>query len=187
VKNRFTVTELPLKGLRLIERQCVADQRGFLSRIFCAEEFAAAHSALAISQINHTRTNRRGAVRGLHFQQPPFAEVKLVTCIRGRVWDVAVDVRAGSVTLLRWHAELLSADNLRALMIPAGFAHGFQALTDECELLYLHSAPYVREAESGLNPRDPMLSIGWPLEITDLSSRDAAHEFLRGDFPGVML
>jgi dTDP-4-dehydrorhamnose 3,5-epimerase len=113
--------------------------------------------------------------------------MKLVTCIRGEVWDVAVDVRAGSPTFLQWHAERLSPENGRALLLPEGFAHGFQALTDEAELLYCHSAPYVPGAEGGLNPRDPRLEIAWPLAITDMSARDAQHPLLDANFAGLVV
>jgi dTDP-4-dehydrorhamnose 3,5-epimerase len=187
VLNRFTVTGLPLAGLKLIERQRLGDARGFLSRLFCAEELGAAGWNQPIVQINHTYTAQRGAVRGLHFQRPPHAEMKLVSCIRGEVWDVAVDVRAGSKTILHWHAERLSADNGRALLIPEGFAHGFQALTDDVELLYCHSAAYMAEAEAGLNARDPTLAITWPLPIAELSPRDAQHPTLNEQFAGVAL
>jgi dTDP-4-dehydrorhamnose 3,5-epimerase len=113
--------------------------------------------------------------------------MKQVSCIRGKVWDVAVDLRAGSPSFLHWHAEELSADNYRALLIPEGFAHGFQALTDEVELLYCHSATYHPEAEAGLNPQDSTLAINWPLEITELSSRDAHHPMIDQNFSGLAL
>jgi dTDP-4-dehydrorhamnose 3,5-epimerase len=185
--NRFTVANLPLAGLKLVERQRLGDERGFFSRLFCAEELGAAGWIKPIAQINHTYTAQRGTVRGLHFQRPPHAEMKLVSCIRGEVWDIAVDVRAGSKTFLYWHAERLAADNRRALLLPEGFAHGFQALTDEVELLYCHSAAYTAAAESGLNAKDPMLAITWPLPITELSSRDAQHPMLNEQFAGVAL
>ena len=111
--------------------------------------------------------------------------MKLVSCIRGEVWDVAVDIRAGSPTFLQWHAERLAADN--AMLIPEGFAHGFQALTDNVELLYCHSAAYVPAAEAGLNPQDPRLSISWPLPIAELSPRDANHPMVAEPFPGITL
>jgi len=114
-------------------------------------------------------------VRGLHYQKPPHAEAKLVSCIRGEVWDLVLDLRHGSATFLHWHAQRLSADNACALLIPQGFAHGFQALTDDAELLYCHSAAYAPECEAGLNPSDPRLAIAWPLPIADLSPRDAAR------------
>jgi dTDP-4-dehydrorhamnose 3,5-epimerase len=183
--SRFSVFDLPLPGLKLVERQRIGDGRGFLSRLFCAEELAAAGWVKPIAQINHTRTTKCGTVRGMHFQRPPHSEMKLVSCIRGEVWDVALDVRSGSPTFLHWHAERLSVDNNRALLIPEGFAHGFQALTDDVELLYCHSAAYAAEAEVGLNPQDPRLAVAWPLAITELSARDACHPLVESGFEGV--
>lgn len=185
--NRFAVTALPLAGLKLIERQCLGDSRGFLSRLFCVEELDAAGWCKPIAQINHTYTARRGTVRGMHHQHQPHAEMKMVTCIRGEVWDVAVDLRKGSPTFLHWHAEVLSADNNRALLIPEGFAHGFQALTDDVELLYCHSAVHRPDAEAALNAQDPRLAITWPLEIAELSLRDAKHPLIDSTFEGVRL
>jgi dTDP-4-dehydrorhamnose 3,5-epimerase len=176
--SRFEVSATPLSGLTLVRRQRLGDSRGFLARLFCAEELAAAGWHGPIAQINHTFTARQGTVRGLHFQRPPHAEAKLVSCLRGRVWDVAVDVRQGSPTFLHWHAQELSADNGLALLIPAGFAHGFQALSDDVELLYCHSAAHAPQAEGGLNPQDPRLAIAWPVPITELSARDVGHALL---------
>jgi dTDP-4-dehydrorhamnose 3,5-epimerase len=113
--------------------------------------------------------------------------MKLVSCIRGEVWDVAVDVRVNSPTFLQWHAENLSAENGRALLIPEGFAHGFQALTDDVELLYFHSASHNAEAEFGLYHADPRLSIRWPLAISELSGRDAKHPLITDEFKGVLI
>lgn len=185
--NRFAVTALPLAGLKLIERQCLGDRRGFLSRLFCVEELDAAGWCKPIAQINHTYTAHRGTVRGMHYQHPPHAEMKLVTCIRGEVWDVAVDLRTGSATFLHWHAEILSPDNHRALLIPEGFAHGFQALTDDVELLYCHSAVHSPDAEAALNAQDPRLAITWPLGIAELSPRDSKHPLIDSTFEGVRL
>jgi dTDP-4-dehydrorhamnose 3,5-epimerase len=185
--SRFTLTDLPLSGLKRIERQPMRDERGFLARLFCTDALATAGWAKPISQINHTRTAKRGTVRGMHFQHPPYAEMKLVCCIRGEVWDVAVDVRNGSPTFLCWHAERLSADNGYALVIPEGFAHGFQALTDDAELIYCHSTAYTPQAEGGLNPCDPHLAIAWPLTITELSARDNGHPSLVSGFEGVLI
>jgi dTDP-4-dehydrorhamnose 3,5-epimerase len=184
--SRFEVTELPLAGLKRVQRRKLGDARGFLSRVFCAEELAPAGWTRPIAQINHTFTARRGTVRGLHYQRPPHAEMKLVNCLRGQVWDVAVDLRAGSPTFLRWHAERLSADNGCALLIPQGFAHGFQALSDDVELLYCHSAAYAAEAEAGLHPTDKGLEIAWPLPVGELSERDSQHPPLRRDFEGIV-
>ena len=176
--SRFTVTDLPLSGLKRIERTRLGDSRGFLSRLFCAEEFARAGWNKPVAQINHTLTGQQGAVRGMHFQHPPHAEMKLVTCVRGEVWDVAVDIRADSATFFKWHAEILSAENNRAMLIPEGYAHGFQAMTSDVELLYFHSAGYCASAEGGFNPCDPGLSISWPLAISEMSERDQAHPAL---------
>jgi dTDP-4-dehydrorhamnose 3,5-epimerase len=176
-----------LDGLKRIERQRLGDSRGFLSRIFCAKELAQAGWNKPIEQINHTYTAKRGTVRGMHFQRPPHAEMKLVSCLRGEVLDVAVDLRRGSPTFLQWHAEHLSAVNGFALLIPEGFAHGFQTLTDDAELLYCHSAAYVPEAEAGLNPTDQKLAIHWPLAITELSARDSQHPMLNEQFSGLVL
>jgi dTDP-4-dehydrorhamnose 3,5-epimerase len=187
VLNRFTVIDLPLPGLKLVERQRLADSRGFLSRLFCAKELGAVGWNHPIIQINHTYTAKRGTVRGLHFQRPPASEMKLVSCIRSEVWDVSVDLRTGSKTFLHWHAELLSADNKRALLIPEGFAHGFQALADDVELFYCHSAAYTPAAEAGLNARDPTLAITWPLPIAELSPKDAQLPMLNEQFAGLAL
>ena len=113
--------------------------------------------------------------------------MKLVSCIRGEIYDVAVDVRAGSPTFLNWYAERLSAENGRALLIPEGFAHGFQALTDDVELLYCHSASHNPAAEAGLNPHDACLDIAWPVSITELSTRDASHPLIATEYEGVLL
>ena len=182
---RFAVIATPLEGLVVIERQRLQDERGFFSRFFCADELGPSGFDGAVAQINHTLTRRRGAVRGMHFQSPPHGEVKLVSCLRGSIFDVAVDVRHGSPTFLQWHGETLSADNARSLLIPRGFAHGFQALDDDCELLYLHSAPYVAAAEGALHHADPALAIRWPLPVTDLSGRDRSHPHITLEFAGL--
>jgi dTDP-4-dehydrorhamnose 3,5-epimerase len=185
--TRFAITDLPLAGLKLVERRPLGDARGFLARLFCAAELAAAGWTQPVAQINHTLTASRGTVRGLHFQRPPHAEMKLVSCIRGEVWDVAVDLRPDSPSYLRWHAERLSADNHRALLIPEGFAHGFQALTDGVELLYCHSTPYAPEAEDGLNALDPRLAIAWPIPGAERSARDGGLPVIDESFVGVRL
>ena len=183
--SRFAVDDMPLAGLKRVTRQRIGDQRGFLSRLFCADELAGAGWHRPIAQINHTLTAVRGTVRGMHFQRPPHAEMKLVSCIRGEVWDVVVDLREGSATFLRWHAERLSADSGHALLIPEGFAHGFQALTDDVELLYCHSMPHEPAAEGGLHPMDPALSIAWPLPAANLSPRDGQHKLMDANFRGL--
>lgn len=182
----FDFSPTPLTGLLLLQRQAIEDSRGFLSRLFSADELRAAGIDKPIAQINHTLTRTRGAVRGMHFQFPPHAEVKLVTCVRGEILDVAVDIRRDSPTFLSWHGEILSAANRRSLLIPEGFAHGFQALAENCELIYLHTARYHAAAEGGLNAADPKLAIAWPLPIGELSDRDRAHPLLDGTFTGIV-
>lgn len=186
-RSRFVCTPLPLYGLVRVQRQPLQDARGLFERMFCADELAAAGWTQPIAQINHSLTRQRGSVRGLHYQRPPHTEMKLVSCLRGEVWDVAVDLRAGSPTFLQWHAERLSPDNACALLIPPGFAHGFQALADDAELLYLHSAAYAPGAEAGLNPLDPRLALPWPLPVAEMSERDRSHALLTASFEGVPL
>jgi len=185
LSTRFDILDTPLAGLRILQRQQIGDSRGYLERLFCAEELQVLVPGKHIAQINHTFTSRRGTVRGLHFQRPPHAEIKFVSCLRGEVFDVAVDLRHDSPSFLRWHAELLSADNHKTLVIPEGFAHGFQALTDDSEMLYFHTAAYQPGAEAGLHVQDPRLAIQFPLPVAGLSPRDAAHPMLDEDFTGV--
>lgn len=185
--NRFTITDLPLAGLKRIQRQSLGDNRGYLTRLFCAEELASSGWMKPIAQVNHTYTAKKGTVRGMHFQHLPHAEMKLVSCIRGEVWDVAVDLRMNSPTFLHWHAERLSGENGCALLIPEGFAHGFQALTGDVELLYCHAEAYTAHAEGGLSPTDPCLGIAWPLAIAELSVRDAGHSLITSSFEGVRI
>lgn len=181
----MNVIPTSLAGVFVIERQIHTDHRGFLSRLFCAEALRPAGWVAPIAQVNHTFTAAGGTVRGLHFQYPPHAEMKLVTCVRGAVWDVAVDIRRGSPTFLRWHAERLSRDNERALLIPEGCAHGFQTLEDNCELLYCHSAAYERDADGGLRHDDPAVAIRWPAAVTHISDRDRSHPLVGSDFQGL--
>lgn len=184
---RFEIIALPLEGLKLVKRKPLFDARGFLSRLFCGEEFEQAGINFPIKQINHTLSLQQGTVRGMHFQRPPYAEAKIVSCLVGSVFDVAVDLRVSSPTYLQWHGEVLSSENQNSLHIPEGFAHGFQTLTEDCELLYLHSASYYPAAEGALNATDPCLSIAWPLPIEERSDRDKNHPFVNHLFCGVSL
>lgn len=185
--NRLTIKDLSLAGMKRVQRLPIGDERGFLARLFCAEELSTTGWDTPIAQINHTYTAKKGTVRGMHFQSPPHAEMKLVSCIRGEVWDVAVDLRHSSPTFLHWYAEKLSVQNGCALMIPKGFAHGFQALSNDVELVYCHSAPYTPESEAGLHPLEPRLAIAWPLPVIELSPRDNRHAMLTDAFEGVHL
>lgn len=185
--GRFDVVATLIAGLDVLVRKPVGDARGSLERMFCAADLAEWTAGLAIAQINRTVTRERGAVRGLHYQYPPHAETKFVTCLRGAVLDVAVDLRRGSPTFLQWHGEVLDEDNRRTLAIPRGFAHGFQCLRDNSELLYFHTAAYNAEAEGALNVRDPRLGIDWPLPVGQMSARDERHPMLDERFEGVTI
>jgi dTDP-4-dehydrorhamnose 3,5-epimerase len=181
----FSIHETPLAGLRLIERKPIGDNRGFLQRLYCQESFELLLRGNTIRQINHTLTRKAGAVRGMHFQYPPHAEIKIISCLKGKVWDVAVDLRKGSPTFLRYHAVVLSEDMPRSYFIPEGFAHGFQALMPDCELIYFHTADYNAAAEGALNALDPWLDIQWPAAITERSERDAQQAMLADNFAGI--
>lgn len=185
--SRFDCIDTSLDGLKIIQRKAIEDDRGFLSRVFCAEVFAEYGFKKAIHQINQTLTKQKGSVRGLHYQLPPHAEIKFVSCIKGEVLDIAVDLRKDSPTFLECYAEILSEKNRRSLLIPEGFAHGFQTLTDNCEMLYLHSAPYIKDAEAGINFADPRLAINLPIKITDISKRDTSHPMIHKTFEGIVV
>lgn len=185
MNKRFDFFETPLVGLFRVDRKPITDRRGFFSRFFCAEEFKAIGFNQSISQINHTVTRQRGAIRGMHFQYPPHSDTKIVTCIQGEIHDVAVDIRKGSPTFLQSHTEVLSAENQSSLFIPDGFAHGYQTLTDNCELFYIHSTSYVPDAEGVINALDPMLALDWPLEVAEISERDRNQPMLNSQFEGV--
>ncbi|MDT8993021.1 dTDP-4-dehydrorhamnose 3,5-epimerase family protein [Curvibacter sp. APW13] len=180
------LSPLPLSGLYEVVRIPREDERGWFERLYCADELRSAGWRMPIAQVNRSFTRTAGTVRGLHFQYPPHQEMKLITCLRGAVWDVVVDVRKGSNTFLKWHGCTLHAGGF-ALLVPEGFAHGFQALTNDAELLYVHSRPYSRSAEGGLHVADPALSISWPLPLHSQSERDQSFEMIGPDFSGVEL
>jgi dTDP-4-dehydrorhamnose 3,5-epimerase len=170
----------PLSGVFELHTQQFVDHRGAFLNAFRAQEaaFAQAWGDRAIAQVNLSRTEAVGAVRGLHLQAPPHSEAKLVRCLRGQVWDVVVDLRPGSPTWGQWHAVELSPQSANALLIPEGCAHGFQVLEPGSELLYLHSGAWVPEAETGVRFDDPQLAFSWPLPPLGLSERDLALPLL---------
>jgi len=181
--SRFEVTELGL-GVKAVKRLSLGDARGSLTRLFCAQDLAAAGWSKPVAQANWVENKLRGTVRGLHYQVAPFAEDKLLFCMEGEIHDVVVDVRRGSPTLLQYVAVNLAAARGDGLLIPAGFAHGYQCLSDDVKLLYFHSEAYAPSAERGLNPLDPTLKIAWPLPIENLSERDQNHAVLKTTFEG---
>jgi len=179
--------KLPLEGAFVIEPEPFADDRGVFARVFCKQELQNILNGKNIVQINHSLTKQKGAIRGMHFQRPPKAEIKMVKCLRGSVFDVMIDLRQGSSTFLKWHGEVLSAENMKMMYVPEGFAHGFQTLEENSELLYFHTEFYSPEHEGRVRYNDPMINISWPLEITDVSERDQNHQLLSRDFKGIIL
>jgi dTDP-4-dehydrorhamnose 3,5-epimerase len=167
---KFLQTRLP--GAFIIELEPREDERGFFARTFCAQEFSAHDLETSFVQCNLSLSRKKGTLRGLHFQRAPMGEVKLVRCIRGAIWDIIVDIRPDSPTFGRHEAVELSAENRRSLYVPRDFAHGFQTLTDDCEVFYQMGAPYVAEAAAGIFAEDPALEIKWPMPITEMSEKD---------------
>lgn len=170
---------LPLSGAYEITLEKRADSRGFFARYYCDDEFAAHGLNTTWVQMNLSSSDAKGTLRGLHFQREPAAEVKLVRCVQGRMWDVIVDLRRGSATFGRHCAVTLEANAANAIYIPKGFAHGFQTLVVDCRLQYAHSTPYAPGVEGGINPLDPDLAIDWPLPPANMSDRDRALTALK--------
>ena len=187
MSGRVVKVGAPMPLLPVLQRVQLGDARGFLERIYEVDAANAFPGSGHVAQVNRTMTWRKGVVRGMHFQRPPYSESKLVHCLRGAVFDVAVDLRVGSPTFLRWHGEILSAANRRCLWIPEGFAHGFQTIEDECEMLYVHSQAYQPDHEDGVHPCDPRIGITWPLNIIQMSDRDQRHSMIDEHFEGVRM
>ena len=167
--------ELPLKGAYTIDLEKREDNRGFFARVFCSEEFGNQGLNINIVQMNTTLSKERGTVRGLHFQRSPKMETKIVRCISGAIWDVIVDIRESSSTYGKWYGLELNDNNRKMMYVPEGFAHGFQTLIDNVELLYLHSEFYSKEHEDGLLYNDKAIAIDWPLPVSEISERDKSH------------
>lgn len=170
----------PIAGLWLLRTLPVADARGSLTRLYCADTLQQVAPGVRFVQTNHTLTHRRGCVRGLHVQRAPALDHKLVRCLRGAVYDVAADLRAGSPTFGQWFGIELHGD--LQLLIPPGVAHGFQTLRPGVEMLYQHSAAYAPQHEAGVRHDDPHLAICWPLAVSELSERDRSHPLLEHGF-----
>jgi dTDP-4-dehydrorhamnose 3,5-epimerase len=164
--------ETKLKGLYIIELEPKIDERGYLVRAFCEEELRKNGLQFTIVQTNQTLTKKKGTIRGMHFQKPPRAEDKIVQCLKGIIFDVVIDLRENSSTYGQWVAEELTEDNKKMFLIPKGFAHGFQTLTDNCEIQYLMSEFYSPEQASGVRWNDPLFNIKWPIKNPVLSEKD---------------
>jgi dTDP-4-dehydrorhamnose 3,5-epimerase len=176
---------LPFKGAYIIEPEVYHDERGSFYRFFCADEFRQIGHNKPWVQLNHSYTKSKATVRGLHFQLPPHTEIKMVKCIVGKILDIIVDLRKGSSTYLQWTGAEISADNRRMMYIPEGFAHGFQTLTDDCEMIYHHSEVYTKDAERGIRFDDPVINIKWPLPPLHTSARDLQFPLITKQFQGI--
>ncbi|MEM1382237.1 MAG: dTDP-4-dehydrorhamnose 3,5-epimerase [Pseudomonadota bacterium] len=169
------LTPLAIPDVLLIDTDPAGDRRGWFARLYCAETFAAAGVDFAPSQISQSFNAAAGTLRGMHFQRSPHAEAKLVRCLRGRAFDVALDLRPDSPTCGQWCAVELDAKVRNAVLIPRGFAHGFMTLEDETELLYITDYPWTKGAEGGVRWDDPAFAIAWPRTPAVLSDRDRGH------------
>jgi dTDP-4-dehydrorhamnose 3,5-epimerase len=179
------IIETLIADLKLVRSREYEDSRGTFSRSYCMRDFEILIGSRTLKQINLSLTHKIGAIRGLHLQLPPHSELKLVRCLKGTVWDVAVDLRQGSSTFLQWHAEELSEKNKRVLVIPEGFAHGFQVMASGSQLLYMHTNFYAPDFETGFRYDDPLLDISWPLTPSDISERDQSHSLIDQNFKGI--
>jgi len=178
-------SQTPLAGSYTVDLTPFSDSRGWFARTYCKNEFQQIGHTKEWLQINHSFTVQQGALRGMHYQLPPFAEIKMVRCIAGAVYDVIVDLRNGSPTFLKWFGTELSAKNKKMLYIPEGFAHGFQTLAPDSELIYHHTELYTPGAEAGVRYDDPLVGINWPEKPTDISDRDKQHPLLNKSFSGI--
>ena len=170
---RFTETKVA--GAFLIEPEPIADERGFFARTWCREEFADHGLTPELAQANISFNHRKGTLRGLHYQEPPHAEAKLVRSVRGAIWDLALDLRPDSPTYLAWFGAELTAGNRAMLYVPEDCAHGFLTLTDDTEVAYQMSAPYAPQAARGVRFDDPAFGIEWPGEVVMINERDRAY------------
>jgi dTDP-4-dehydrorhamnose 3,5-epimerase len=168
----------PLAGLYLLEPRIIRDERGLFARTFCKKEFAEIGFDKDFVQFNHSFNSKKGTLRGMHFQLAPFAETKLIRCVEGRVFDVAVDLRKDSKTYLQYFGVELSKENMFSILIPEGFAHGFQTLEDNSALIYHHTEYYTPNVDSGILYNDPALAINWPLGISIISQKDTSYSLL---------
>ena len=167
--------ELSLNGAFSVEVNRLEDERGFFGRLWCAEEFRSHGLNTNLVQSNVSFSSKKGTLRGMHFQNPPFQETKLVRCTRGSVFDVIVDLRPDSPTYCKWEGLELNADKRNMIYVPEGFAHGFITLEDNCEVYYLVTEYYNKEYESGVRYNDPAFNIDWPVDVAEISAKDAIH------------
>ena len=182
------ITEISIQGAYFLEPTKHEDARGYFYRGFCKQTLSDAGIPVGdIVQINHSFSVKKGTFRGFHYQLPPFAEEKIVTCLQGEVLDFVLDLRKGSSTFLKHDSVTLSEKNNRSMLIPKGCAHGFITLTEDCKLLYLHTAVYQPEFERGISISDPRIGVKLPIGIEEISERDQHHALLNENFEGIEL
>lgn len=185
--STFLVDDTPIQGVKVGQLLPKADQRGYFERVYCYRDFSTlVGSPLKIKQINRSMSAIKGTTRGLHFQWPPRAETKIISCPVGRLYDVAVDLREGSPTFLQYFCAELTAENKKFLIIPEGFGHGFQTLESNTEILYLVTEEYSPLHDDGINPTDPAVGVEWPLAITLRSKKDTERQYIaERNFTGI--
>ena len=181
----FTATHI--EGVYIIGLKKLEDERGLFARTFCKNEFKQIGFDKEFVQFNHSFNKYKGTIRGMHFQQPAYSETKLIRCIQGAVYDVAVDLRTGSATFLQYFGIELSAQNMKSILIPEGFAHGFQTLEDDTALIYHHTQYYTPGADAGVRFDDPALHIDWKLPATMVSEKDKSYKMIDQKFKGITI
>lgn len=172
----------PLDGLWVIHHKAIKDDRGLFARTFCKKDFLKIGFTKEFVQFNYSFNKKKGTIRGLHYQKPPYSETKLIRCVQGKVYDVAVDIRTDSPTYLKHFGVELSADNINSILIPEGFAHGFQTLEDNTALIYHHTEYYTPMADAGIRYSDQLLKIEWPLPGINISEKDKSYPLINDIF-----
>lgn len=179
--------ELDINGAYLISQNLHSDERGHFSRLLCTQQLKDNNIDFQIAQVNRSATQRAGSIRGLHFQNPPFSEMKIVQCLKGRVIDVIADLRGGSPSFLKWQTIELKENDHSSIFIPQGCAHGFQTIVPDSEMLYFHSVAYSPNHDDGVRFDEPLLNIRWPLPVTDISQKDKDRQYLNPKYKGLTI
>ena len=180
IQNKFSSS-------KLIKLNNFKDKRGKLSRIFCNYEFKKYELDFDIKQVNHVSVIKKGTIKGMHIQIKPFTEIKTINVIKGKIFDVIIDVRKNSKNFLKYQKFILDSKENNCLLIPKGFAHGFQTLCNNCEIIYCHSEIYKPNKEFSINPLDTLINIKWPIKISNISSKDKKTKFIYNDFKGIII
>jgi dTDP-4-dehydrorhamnose 3,5-epimerase len=180
-------TEIHLKGAYIIELEPFRDSRGLFARTFCKKEFKKIGHHKEFVQFNHSATTHKGTIRGMHYQVPPGAEIKLIRCVSGSVYDIIIDVRHKSPTFLSYFGVELNEENMKMIYVPEGFAHGFQTLENNAQLIYHHTQFYNPEYERGIRYNDPAVGIEWPLEAVNVTEKDKNYPLIDNNFKGIKI